>query len=314
MENNQITSKILMVRPSNFGYNAETALSNSFQQSDDNISHEMIRENAINEFNEFVEHLRFVGVEVFVVPDSVSPIKPDAIFPNNWVSMHQNGKVVLYPMCAPSRRIERNINIIDSLRDYFEIKEIIDLSYFEDQSLFLEGTGSMIFDRPNKMVYACTSPRTDINVLNEFCKQMGYTAITFRSEDRQGNEIYHTNVMMALGDDFAIICLDSIPNADERFNVVETLEASNKAIIEISLDQVEKFAGNMLQVSTKEDKKYLVMSEQAYNSLTVEQKHEICTHTKILNSPLYTIEKYGGGSARCMMAEIFLEKISNKFR
>ena len=308
---NQITDKILMIRPFKFGFNVETAANNTFQSDDGSLNLEEIQSKALTEFNTFVDKLISIGVDVLAIDDSPEPLKPDAIFPNNWISMHENGTVVTYPMFSKIRQSERRSDIIDELKKYFQVDNQVKFEQYESQDKFLEGTGSMILDHQNRKVYACQSPRTNLELLEEFGKQLNYQPVSFIAQDQNGVDIYHTNVMMALGDHFAVICLESIIKEEERTKVVQQLTNSKKEIIEISLEQVNAFAGNMLQVANNKGASYLVMSEQAYLSLNQQQKDQITKHTNILHSPLYTIEKYGGGSARCMMAEIFLPTKKN---
>ncbi len=304
----QTTNHILMVRPANFGFNEQTAESNAFQTNDTSLSQKEISKKAITEFDAFVEKLQAVGVNVIVAEDSAEPVKHDAIFPNNWVTFHEDGKVITYPMYAPMRRLERQPSILQQIENEFVVKSIFRMEEAESEGFFLEGTGSMILDRPQKIVYACLSPRTDEVMLDKFCTITGFTKVVFTSVDGKGQEIYHTNVMMALGETFAVICLDTIPNQEERNNVVQALTHSNKKIIEISQAQVLSFAGNMLQVKGTNDTPYLVMSQQAYQSLSTSQIQEIESHTNILAVPIPIIETYGGGSVRCMMAEVFLQE------
>jgi len=296
----------MMVRPAKFGFNAETATNNAFQENDKSLSSKEIQKQAVEEFDNMVAHLRFKGVNVHIISDTDSPIKPDAVFPNNWISFHQNGTVIQYPMYASNRRIERQSSIVHQVREHFSIDNMIDFTDYEKEDVFLEGTGSMILDRPNKIVYACVSPRTDIFLLDRFCKRMGYKKVAFGSKDQNGQDIYHTNVMMAIGETFAVICMDSITDPKENKVVRKKLEKSKKEIIDISFDQMNSFAGNMLQVRNNKGKTYLVMSQQAHNSLNKKQIKKIEKHTQIFYAPIPTIEKYGGGSTRCMMAEIFL--------
>jgi hypothetical protein len=304
----QITNHLLMVRPVSFGYNEETATNNAFQVNDPSLDPQQIREQAVLEFESFVHRLRDAGVNVHVVEDSRSPVKPDAVFPNNWVTFHEDGRVVTYPMNAPTRRHERREDIIEALGNRFRISQRIHFEGAEAEKRFLEGTGSLILDRPNRIAYACLSPRTDESLLDEFCERMDFRKVAFTAVDGDGKQIYHTNVMMALGETFVVVCLDSVPDADERAHLVQQFENTNKEVIDISLPQMMQFAGNMLQVASQDGQSYLVMSEQAYESLTTEQVDAIKRHTKPLHSPLYTIERYGGGSARCMMAEVFLRE------
>jgi len=299
----QTTNHILMIRPVDFKFNEQTAGNNKFQvastQSD-------VQTAALKEFDAFVALLQQNGVDVTVIDDTLEPETPDSIFPNNWVSFHDDGSVYLYPMFSENRRLERRKEILDGLKDHFEVNHISDLSFYEHQHAFLEGTGSMVLDRTNKIAYACLSVRTDEEVLNNFCMLTGYEPVAFHAVDVSNFPIYHTNVMMCIGDRFAVICLDSIRNPEEKLNVTISLKGAGKEIIEISLEQMNKFAGNMLQLSNAENESLLVMSEQAYLSLTPEQIAALEQYSRIVYSPLYTIEKNGGGSARCMLAEIHL--------
>lgn len=302
---NQTTAQILMVRPANFGFNEETAASNTFQSNDQSLSPEQIKQQAIEEFDEFVKTLRSQGIEVIVQQDDPQPAKPDAVFPNNWITMHQDGTIVTYPMYAEKRRLERDPKIIESIKGRFKVSRHIHLEAAELEGLMLEGTGSLILDRKNKLAYACRSPRTDEVLLDRFCQELGYRKVVFDAHDK-AVAIYHTNVMMALGESFVVICLDSVTNEAEKEMLVKLFKETNKEVINISLKQLNTFVGNMLQVRNKEGQTFLVMSTQAFESLTTEQIHIIEKHTRILHSNIRTIETYGGGSARCMMAEIFL--------
>lgn len=297
-----------MVRPAHFGFNPETATNNAFQSLDPDLSAEQVKHKALQEFDEFVSRLREAGVQVHVVEDTDAPVKPDAVFPNNWVTFHQDGTVATYPMHAPTRREERREDIIEQLSSQFEVNNRIKFENTEAEDRYLEGTGSLILDRPNRIAYACLSPRTEAGLLETFCKKMGYKPVAFTAVDGDGRAIYHTNVMMALGVDFVVICLDAVPDSGERKALKEQFAATGKAVIEITLAQMMAFAGNMLQVAGKDGTHLLVMSEQAYQALTPAQVETIGQYTNILHSPLYTIEQHGGGSARCMMAEIFLEE------
>lgn len=296
-----------MVRPANFGFNPETAESNAFQINDQSLTGNQIRNQAREEFDKFVEKLRANGINVIVGEEPPHPIKTDSVFPNNWVTFHENGTAITYPMLAPTRRKERSEAFLNQIAQGFKIEKRIKLEDYEAQNLFLEGTGSMIFDRKNRYVYACLSPRTDKELLDKFCEWADYQPVIFRSVDKSGQDIYHTNVMMAMGETFVVICLESIQDKIELKLLKDTFAKTNKEIIDISQAQVLAFAGNMLQVRNNEGKTFLVMSEQAYNSLTPEQIQQIESHTDILYSPIPTIETYGGGSARCMMAEVFLK-------
>ena len=303
---NQTTSNILMIRPANFGFNEETATNNSFQSKDENLTSNQIKEKAISEFDAFAEKMKAEGINVIVVKDSQIPIKPDAVFPNNWVSFHEDGTILTYPMYSELRRNERREDILENLRNDFDISKIYRLENFEAENIFLEGTGSMILDRVNKIVYACTSPRTNPTLLKSYCNLMNYEAAVFKAVDGQGEDIYHTNVMMALGEDFVVICMDTIIDKNEKASVLDFFKKTNKEVIEITYEQMMSFAGNMLQVQNTNGDTYLIMSTQAYQSLTDNQISRIQQKTKILHSSIDTIETFGGGSARCMMAEVFL--------
>jgi hypothetical protein len=292
-----------MIRPVNFGYNAETAVNNAFQVKgkDDDV-----QTKALKEFDEFVNILKQNGVDVTVVEDTVEPHTPDSIFPNNWISFHNDGSVVLYPMYAENRRAERKEHVLEKISTKFFIKRKIDLSQYEEENISLEGTGSMVLDRDNKITYACLSPRTNEKILADFCRQMGYTSVVFNATDNKGQPIYHTNVMMCVADMYVVICLDSIQDKKQKEKVANTIKQTSKEIIDITLDQMNHFAGNMLQVENDKGEKLLVMSSQAFESLTNEQKKKLEAFNKIIHSPLTTIETNGGGSARCMMAEVHL--------
>lgn len=297
---------LLMVRPVRFGYNAETAVNNTFQVAGQN--QEAVQAKALAEFDHFVATLRSHEIDVVVVEDTVEPHTPDSIFPNNWISFHRNSTIVLYPMFAENRRLERKETVIEAIKSRFQIDSTIDLTKNEAHNVFLEGTGSIILDRENKIAYACISPRTDKNLFLEFCEEMGYEPVVFNAVDQKGKDIYHTNVMMCLGDKYAVICLDSIQEADERAVVTGALAQSGKVIVEISFEQMNHFAGNMLQVMNVNGEQFLVMSSQAYASLSQEQVQTLESFNPIIHVPLETIESNGGGSARCMMAEILLPK------
>ena len=301
----QTTNELLMIRPVDFKFNEQTAGNNKFQQASEE---EDVQALALKEFDNFVSLLREKGVNVTVIDDTAEPETPDSIFPNNWVSFHENGQVFLYPMFSENRRRERRDDIIESLGKNFAISGITDLSAHEQKGVYLEGTGSMVLDRENKIAYACLSVRTDQKVLEDFCAQSGYQAIPFQAVDAEGFPIYHTNVMMCIGSGFAVICLDAIPDEKERTTVIENLSSSGHEIVEISYDQMNRFAGNMLQVQNNNGDLLLIMSEQAYLSLNASQIERLEKYSQIIHSPIYTIEKNGGGSARCMLAEIHLGK------
>jgi hypothetical protein len=290
-----------MIRPVRFGYNAQTAVNNAFQSTEDQDA----QERALHEFDTFVALLRQHGIDVTVVDDTPTPHTPDSIFPNNWISFHDDGSWILYPMYAPNRRLERRPEVVEGLRANFELTNRINLSHYERDDKFLEGTGSMVLDRTNRKVYACISPRTNLEVLSEFCLAMNYVEVVFNATDANGHPIYHTNVMMCIADTYSVICLDAIAPA-ERAGIETELAHTGREIIPITLDQMRHFAGNMLQVNNSAGEYFLVMSSQAYRSLTSEQISQIEQHNPILHTPLDTIERNGGGSARCMIAEIFL--------
>lgn len=307
----QITNTLFMVRPVSFERNQETSTNNYFQKDLNGVSEGEIQERALAEFDLFVDKLREKGVEVFVFNDTESSKTPDSIFPNNWISFHEDGTILLYPMYAENRRLERRDDVIKKLQDEFSVNIIQSFAHWENKGYFLEGTGSMILDRPNKITYAAISERTSEKVLEVFCEKTGYEAVTFVANQTVGEArlpMYHTNVMMALGEDFALICLDSIDDESEKERVILSLKKTGKEIIEITEDQVNQFAGNMLQVMNDKHQKFVVMSRAAFDSLNEEQRKTIEKHGEILYSPIPTIETLGGGSVRCMMAEVFLPK------
>lgn len=266
----------------------------------------MTQQEALAEFDEMVRRLRAIGVDVIVYEDTTEPHTPDSIFPNNWVSFHYSGTVVLYPMQAPNRRLERRSDIVNDLGQRFTVERVVDLTLFEEQDKFLEGTGSLVLDRMQRIAYACLSPRTNEDVLAEFSRQTGYKVVAFPAVDANGTPIYHTNVMMCIGDSFAVVCLASIQDPDDRLRVRQSLEKSGKYVIPITMDQMAHFAGNMLLVANQKGQKLLVMSTQAFESLTQQQRNELGEFATLLPFDLSVIEQNGGGSARCMMAEIHL--------
>ena len=308
----QYTDTLLMIEPIDFKYNKETSVDNHYQKNNGDISSADIHKSALNEFKVLVGELESKGINVVVVKDTIDTDTPDSIFPNNWISFHSSGNIGIYPMYAENRRLERREDILDIIEEEgFVINNVIDYSEAEDDSYFLEGTGSMVLDRVNKKVYASISQRTDEDLLIEFCDDFEYTPIIFTSYQTVKEErtpIYHTNVMMTIADNYTIACLDSIDSKKEKKELVKHLKEDGKEIIKISEKQVERFAGNTLQVSSKDGSKYLVMSDSAYNSLTEDQISKIEKYNSIIHSPLNTIEKYGGGSARCMLTEVFLPK------
>ncbi len=293
-----------MVRPVCFGYNPETAVDNTFQQASG--ADVNVQEKALNEFDDYVALLRTNDVDVVVVEDTFDPTTPDSIFPNNWFSTHEDGTLVLYPMAAENRRAERKKTALEAIHGCFKVRRVLDMTSWEADGRFLEGTGVMILDRPNRIVYASESPRCSKKVLEDFCGRMGYAPVVFNAVNRDGIPIYHTNVLMTLGTDFAVFCKESVRDAAQLESVVRSLEASGRKIVDISYRQLANFAGNMLELSSKDGRKLLIMSLAARNSLNSEQLDVLGACGYLILSPdLEYIEKNGGGSARCMLAEIF---------
>lgn len=307
----QTTDTVLMIEPVAFGFNTQTAMNNYFQVNEKNAD---VQINALVEFHKFAEKLRNQGINVIVIRDSLFPNTPDSIFPNNWVSFHQDGKVVLYPMFAKNRREERRMDIIEHIKcQGFNVGEIDDRTGTEEEGLFLEGTGSIIFDHTNKIAYGSVSIRLDEELFRSFCKDYGFRPVVFHCFHTVGVErlpVYHTNVMMCVADKFVVICLACIDSETERETVIKEIQHSGKEIIEISEEQMKQFAGNMLEVHNTEGKKFLIMSQTAYLSLSLQQIETIEKFDEIIYSDLRTIETNGGGSARCMLAEVFLPRLS----
>ncbi len=308
----QTTNTILMVRPINFRMNEQTAVNNYYQKVLDTLLPATVNAKAQTEFDAYVAKLRAYGIRVVVVSDTDEFDTPDALFPNNWISFHQDGTVALYPMFAKNRRMERREDVLDQLEaEGFRIDSVVDYTAAEQSGFYLEGTGSLLLDRVNQKAYCALSPRADEDLFIEFCEDFEYTPVIFTAKqtvDGERKEIYHTNVMMCLAETFAVICLDSIDDKKERKNIVKNLKEDGKQVIGITEAQVHNFAGNMLQVRGANDERFLVMSQAAYASLTPQQIAKIENHCKIISSSLDTIEACGGGSARCMMAEVFLPK------
>jgi hypothetical protein len=308
----QITDTILMIRPVAFRMNEQTAVNNYYQKVIDNLLPATVNAKAQAEFDAFVEKLRAVGVNVIVADDTLSPDTPDSIFPNNWLSFHENGDVALYPMFAENRRGERREELLDVVEDHgFTINNIVDYTSAEEDGVFLEGTGSLVLDRKHHKAYCALSPRADEELMIEFCEDFEYNPVifeAFHTVDGERKQIYHTNVMMSIGSSFAVICADSIDDKKERKMVLDNLRKDGKEIVLLTEAQLNHFAGNMLQVQGADNKSYLVMSESARQILTNDQVAKIEKHTEILTANLDTIEACGGGSARCMMAEVFLLK------
>ena len=308
----QTTNSILMVRPTSFRSNEQTAVNNHYQKKVTDISPEILKSQALQEFDNFVLKLSNIGVNVLVYDPEDGLDTPDSHFPNNWISFHQNGTIGLFPMFATNRRLERRDDVLDYLEsEGFMINHIHDYTSAEKEHLFLEGTGSLLLDRVNRKAYCALSERADEELLIEFCEDFEYSPIIFvanQTVNGKRTAIYHTNVMMCLGERFAVICLSSIDDNKERKQVIKSLKADGKEIIDISEKQVNNFAGNMLEVKGGEEESYLIMSESAHKSLNPLQLSTLENHTKIVSIPLTTIETCGGGSARCMMAEVFLPK------
>ncbi len=295
---------LLMIRPIHFGYNVQTAVNNTFQMPEAGGDTE-IQQKAIREFDVFVEKLRSNDIDILVVQDTEFPHTPDSIFPNNWISFHEDGSLVLYPMFAENRRLERKPTVFEAIQKQFVIDRTLDYTANETKGKFLEGTGSFVLDRVNKIAYACRSPRTDESIFTLFCEQMQFQPVIFDAFDEQGQPIYHTNVMMCVADRYAVVALDSIAVSDRPL-VIRMLENSGKIQVPITMPQMNAFAGNMLQIENRQGKQLLVMSTQAYRSLGTDQLEQLESFNPIIHAPLDTIERNGGGSARCMMAEVFL--------
>ena len=301
-----------MIRPVAFRMNEQTAVNNYYQKVIDGLLPATVNAKAQQEFDAFVAKLKSVGVDVIVVEDTLNPDTPDSIFPNNWISFHENGDIALFPMFAENRRLERREDILDILEEKgFIIENIMDYTSAEEDNFYLEGTGSILLDRANGKAYCALSPRADEELFIEFCEDFDLNPIIFEAFQTVNGErklIYHTNVMMCIGETYTVICADSIDDKKERKMVIDSLKGDDKEVIYLTEDQVNNFAGNMLEVKGANDRRYLVMSSAAYKSLTKKQIAQLEEHVTILSSSLDTIEACGGGSARCMMAEIFLPK------
>lgn len=298
-------SSVLMIRPVRFGYNAETAITNVFQED---VVQEDVQASALCEFNMLARLLANEGVNVVIINDTEQPHTPDSIFPNNWISFHEDGTIILYPMLAHNRRPERRPDIIEALKQQFRCRSLIDLSNHEQENRFLEGTGSIVFDHAHKIAYAALSPRTDRYLLTMLCEMAGYIPLVFNAADSAGVPVYHTNVVMCVGEQFAVVCLESIRDLSEREILLERLRSTGKMIVNITLQQVNEFAGNMYELIDSRGKHLLLMSSRAEASLTQEQKDTLNKFCRIVHSPLNTIERLGGGSARCMIADIRLPR------
>lgn len=296
-----------MIRPVRFGFNEQTADSNAFQDSDRaGQNRATVQEEALREFDAMVQQLRVLGLEIIIYEDTPQPHSPDSIFPNNWISFHASGTVVLYPMEAENRRIERRQDIIDDLSTRFHVSRVIDLTYFEQEGKFLEGTGSLVLDRMNRVAFACLSSRTHPDVLAEFSRQTGYRVVSFHAADATGKAVFHTNVLMCIAESCAIVCLAAITDPDERQMVRQELERLGKRVFDIAPEQMAAFSGNMLLVRSEKGQKMLVMSTRAYGALTLKQIDQLNEYATLIHFDLSVIERNGGGSARCMMTEVHL--------
>ncbi len=298
----QTTDTVLMVRPAAFAFNGETAVNNAFQKAGDESG---IQASARKESDDFIKLLKANGINVISVEDTPDPHTPDSVFPNNWFSTHDDGTLVLYPMFAENRRLERKPAVLEAIRENFEVRRTVDLTHYEQEGLFLEGTGSMVLDRVNRIAYACSSPRTSREVLYEFCSRLGYAPLLFEAADADGMQIYHTNVMMHVGTEIAVVCMDAVRDPAQMAKLRQSLESSGRMILEISFEQMEHFAGNMLELRNKAGEPCLVLSRTAYGSLAEEQRELLESRLKLIMPELDCIERIGGGSARCMLAELF---------
>ncbi len=296
---------LLLISPKSFGYNTETARSNAFQVKPENDEVD-IQNRALNEFDSVVTLLKENEIEVLVYADTDVPAKPDALFPNNWISTLNDGSIILYPMLAENRRLERRADLVDDLKKRFKVNEVIDISENEKSGKILEGTGSIVFDHASKTAFACRSPRTNEELLNQLCNRIGYTSIVFDAADEKGNPIYHTNVMMWIGEKVASVCLDSIRSDDDQERILNALTSSGHKIVAISYHQMNAFAGNMFEVTNRKGQSFVLMSQTAYHSLLPGQLNEITRYSEPLIVSIDTIEKYGGGGIRCMVAGIYL--------
>ncbi|MDJ0911828.1 MAG: arginine deiminase-related protein [Woeseiaceae bacterium] len=308
----QLASSVLMIRPARFESNPLTAESNRFQGKTA-ASPEEQQASALEQFDAMAAALSEAGVNVVVVDDTPEPHTPDSIFPNNWVSFHADGRVVLYPMEAENRRTERRMDIIEALNAEhgFQVGEVVDLSAHEAHGHYLEGTGSMVLDRANRVAYACISSRTHLDALGDFAQRLDYEVVAFDAVDRDGVPIYHTNVLMNVGEALAVICAEAIPREDQREAVLESLKATGHEIVNLTYDQLDAFAGNMLELKTKDGQRLLAMSSQAYNSLDSAQQEQLAGNGLVVHRPIDDIEASAGGSVRCMLAEIHLPRQNN---
>jgi hypothetical protein len=307
----QSPASVFLVRPVSFGFNPETALSNAFQQQPTGITEE-IRLRAINEFDQMVNLLQLHDIDVRIFEDTPQPAKPDAQFPNNWISFHEDGKVVLYPMMAANRRFERRADIIEEIRKDFRISSVVDFSDEEEKGRYLEGTGSLVFDYVNKIAYANRSPRTDEQLVEKVCKELGYRPVVFDAVDEYGKPIYHTNVLMGIGSNFVVICLDVIHGDEDQEKLLTSFSDTAHKVVAISYTQMSAFAGNIIEVRTRTGEPVVLISDQALTSLLPGQVDAISRHAELIPISIPTIEKFGGGSVRCMIAGNFLPAYNSK--
>lgn len=302
------TSRVMMVRPACFGFNEETAGDNAFQTKISGMSSKEISEKAREEFDRLVTKLRLKNITVEVIDDTKEPENPDAVFPNNWISFHEPDYVITYPMLAKKRRTERRESTITTIKEKYEVKARYNYEKYEANEKFLEGTGSMVFDRENKVAYACRSVRTNEKLFRQFCEEMHFLSVLFDAKDQQQIPVYHTNVMLCIGNGFVVICMDAVCDKADKMMLKKSFEITGREVIEVSMDQMNQYAGNMIQLKNDNGDYFLVMSSSAYNSLNNFQLLKLQAKTNIIHSDLTTIEAFGGGSARCMIAEIFLNK------
>ncbi|HEU5290637.1 MAG TPA: arginine deiminase-related protein [Cyclobacteriaceae bacterium] len=308
MKSSQAPSSVLMVRPASFGFNLQTAATNAFQSSDAESQGDT-QQKALEEFNRMVDTLLANDVDVIVINDTPEPRKPDAVFPNNWISFHHDGKIVLYPMMAENRRLERKIPVVDSIKTKFRLDQLIDLSEYEKVNQFLEGSGSVVFDYQNKIAYASRSARTHETALLDLCRKLNFKPILFDAVDETGQPIYHTNVLMCIGTKFVVVCLDAIRNDEDQETLLHSFAETGHQVIAISYEQLRLFAGNMMEVLSRSGEPLVLMSEKAFTSLLPGQLNAISKHAEPIAISIPTIEHFGGGSVRCMLAGIFNQKL-----
>lgn len=304
MKYRQHPTALLMVRPVSFGFNPETATSNTFQTPSE--SNQTVSASAQQEFDRMVEILVEHGIDVEVFDDTDGVVKPDAVFPNNWISFHHDGRVILYPMLAVNRRAERRMDIVDAIAKKYRLSEVIDLSVEELEERFLEGTGSIVFDHPNRIMYVCRSPRTNLGLLDQVSNLLSYTTVVFDAVNEQSQPIYHTNVMLSIAEKFAVVCLDSIKSEKDQDLILDNFERTGHKVIAISFAQMKQFAGNIFCVDNKHGESFVLMSQSAFDSLLPGQINEISKFSEILPFNVESIQRYGGGSVRCMVAGIHL--------